>query len=359
MEEAEIKYRFAGLKLLVGLASVMIVAAGLREAQAVFVPILFSFFLAMLGTPGTRYLNKRIGLPKVFAVLIVAAVIIAGLVAIGNLFYGSIQEFRTALPKYSGNLNALADRLDNQLKDFGLNYSTQMLLDSLGPDAVVDVVSGTLKGLVGALSVLVVVLVAMIFMLYEATDFKSKLRIAMGEAFQPSRFESVSTDVQRYVGIKTVTSLITGISVGLLNYIMGVDFWLLWGLIAYILNYIPFVGSIIASIPAIILGFMIGGPGTGVTLIIAYTAINNGISNFLEPVMLGPRLGLSPLVVFLSLIIWGWIWGPGGALLSVPLTMILKILLEHSEEFHWVAILMNNRVVVAKKKAASEDPQPA
>ncbi|MCB0321727.1 MAG: AI-2E family transporter, partial [Bdellovibrionales bacterium] len=116
-----------------------------------------------------------------------------------------------------------------------------------------------------------------------------------------------------------------------------------WGLVAFVLNYVPIVGSIIASIPAIVLGFIQFGTPTGVILIVFYLAINNGVSNFLEPMLMGPRLGLSPLVVFLSLIVWGWVWGPAGMLLSVPLTMVVKILLEHSEEFRWIAILMANR----------------
>ncbi|MCI5064823.1 AI-2E family transporter [bacterium] len=353
MNEIDIKYRFPGLKLLVGLASLTVLAAGLKASQALFVPIFFAFFLAVLGTPPARYLT-RVGLPKVLSVLIVAGCIIAGLVGIGNLFFSSLQEFRSALPRYSDGLEDLSIQLDRSLRDLGLGYSTEMLLGSISPGAVVDIVSATVRGLVGALSVLVLILVMMIFMLYEATDFRKKLAFAMGEAFQGERFEGVASDVQRYVGIKTVTSLITGVTVGIINYAMGVDFWLLWGLVAYILNYIPFVGSILASIPAIILGFMQGGVPTGVSLIIAYTAVNNVISNFLEPVMLGPRLGLSPLVVFLSLIVWGWLWGPGGALLSVPLTMIVKILLEHSEEFRWVAILMNSRVYSREPVEAAE-----
>jgi len=349
MEIQEIKHRFPGMKLLVGLAALCVVAAGLKAAQVVFIPILFSFFLAVLGTPPTHYLARK-GVPKFLSVLIVAIIIITLLALVGNLFFGSIQEFRTAVPRYAGGLDELSQKVDDYLGEFGLEYSTGMIVDSIEPAAVVDVVSSTIRGLFGAVSVTVLVFVMMIFMLYEATDFRQKLAYAMGEAFQVERFEGVATDVQRYILIKTVTSLITGISVGLINYFVGVDFWILWGLIAYVLNYIPFVGSIFAAIPAVILGFLLGGVPMGITLIIAYLIVNNVVSNFLEPILLGPRLGLSPLVVFLSLIVWGWLWGPAGALLSVPLTMIVKILLEHSEELRWVAILMTNRVRLSARE---------
>lgn len=347
MKFDEIKYRFPGMKLLVGLAALCVVAAGLKAAQVVFIPFLFAFFLAVLGTPPTHFLAGK-GVPKFLSVLFVAVVIITLLALVGNLFFGSIQEFRSAVPRYAGGIDELSQRIDDYLSEVGLGYSTGMIVESIEPSAVVDVVSSIIRGLFGAVSVTVLVFVMMIFMLYEATDFRQKLAVAMGEAFQVERFEGVATDVQRYILIKTVTSLITGIFVGLINYFVGVDFWLLWGLIAYVLNYIPFVGSIFAAVPAVVLGFLQGGMPMGVTLIIAYLLVNNIISNFLEPILLGPRLGLSPLVVFLSLIVWGWLWGPAGALLSVPLTMIVKILLEHSEELRWVAILMTNRVRQAK-----------
>ncbi|RMG41331.1 MAG: AI-2E family transporter [Candidatus Dadabacteria bacterium] len=150
------------------------------------------------------------------------------------------------------------------------------------------------------------------------------------------------------MAIKTVTCMITGILVGLWIWVMGMEFAVLWGFIAFLLNYIPFVGSIIAAIPAIILALAQQGFGVGLTLAIGYIVINIGVSNFLEPVLMGRRLGLSPLVVFLSLVFWGFVWGPAGMLLSVPLTMIIKILLEHSHDFRWIAVLMDVRPVQEK-----------
>ncbi|MCB0332955.1 MAG: AI-2E family transporter [Bdellovibrionales bacterium] len=334
--------RFPGLKLLVAIASFMVVVAGIMSAQTFLVPILFSLFLAVLGTPAVGML-MRMKFPKIIAVLTVALIFIAILVGVGTLLGRSVNEFTTSMPKYTERVNELSHGFQVWLKEQGIPTLENGFFASIKPDSVMDLVGTALRGLVSALSSTMMVFIVMGFMLFEAADFRDKLRFAMGEAFNQERFEGVAHDVQRYLAIKTATSAITGFLVGAFNFGMGIDFWLLWGIIAYIMNYIPFVGSILASFPAIILALVQFGFPAAITVAIVYLIINVGVSNFLEPIMMGRRLGLSPLVVFLSLVIWGWIWGPAGMLLSVPLTMVFKILLEHSEEFRWIAILMDNR----------------
>ena len=142
----------------------------------------------------------------------------------------------------------------------------------------------------------------------------------------------VTGQVQRYLAIKTVTSLVTGLLVGVWVGMMGLDFAVVWGLVAFMLNYIPNIGSIVAAVPAVLLAVIQLGVGPGIAVALGYLVINITMGNLVEPALLGRSLGLSTLVVFLSLIFWGWMWGTVGMLLSVPLTMMTKIFLENSED---------------------------
>ena len=203
-----------------------------------------------------------------------------------------------------------------------------------------NLIGSTLKGLVSALSKTTLVTILVMFMLVEAAGFKRKLRAAFGEVVELDRVRGITRDVRRYLGIKTVTSAITGLLVGGWATLMDVDFPWLWAFVAFLFNYVPFVGSIIAAIPAVLLALLVHSVPVTLVVAIGYIVINVGVSNFLEPIIMGQGLGLSPLVVFCSLVVWGWVWGPAGALMSVPLTMIVKIFLEHTVEFRWIAVLM-------------------
>jgi len=148
--------------------------------------------------------------------------------------------------------------------------------------------------------------------------------------------------VQRYMAIKTWMSLMTGCVVALWLYIIGVDYPLLWGLLAFLLNYVPNIGSIIAAVPAVLLALIQLGGGSAILAGAGYLVVNMAIGNFLEPRVMGKGLGLSTLVVFISLVFWGWVFGPVGMLLSVPLTMTIKIALDSNEETRWASVLLGS-----------------
>ena len=142
------------------------------------------------------------------------------------------------------------------------------------------------------------------------------------------------------MGLKTLFSLATGVCVWILLSIIGVDFAGTWGLLAFFLNFIPAIGSIIAAIPAIIWALVQLGLPSALLTSLAYLVVNIIIGNLLEPRFMGHKLGLSPLVVILSMIFWGWVLGPVGMVLSVPLTMIGKIALATSEDTRWIALML-------------------
>ena len=195
---------------------------------------------------------------------------------------------------------------------------------------------------------LVLICILLCFMLLEAESFPSKVEVAFGsERSHMARLKEYELDLQRYLLVKTLTSAITGICVGLLCWAVGLEYAFLLAVIAFLLNFIPTVGSIIASVPGIVLASSLGlAHAAGIA--VGYFAINLVIGNLLEPQIMGRKLGLAPLIVFLSFFFWGWMWGPIGMLLSVPLTMALKIYMEHTQDFQWAAILLGREPIAPK-----------
>jgi len=182
-------------------------------------------------------------------------------------------------------------------------------------------------------------LILTVFMLSEARMFgrrKNAILEARGPNFD--RFMNSSADIQRYLAMKTVVSLATGLLAGFLCWAAGLDFFVLWGIVAFTMNFIPVLGSIIAGIPPVILAFLVNDAASALAVGIGYISINIFLGNFLEPMLMGRRFGLSTLVVIISVLFWGWIWGPVGMLLAVPLTMVVKVMLENSNELRWISV---------------------
>jgi predicted PurR-regulated permease PerM len=246
------------------------------------------------------------------------------------------------VPRYQAALRQNILELLNWVRDRGIPVSDEVITDMLDAGRVLTVVTGTLRGVAAVLSNSLLVVLAVVFILAEAACFPTKIEVAFGRGGSNERFDNMRNEVQRYLGLKTLISLTTGSLVAAAMAIIGVDFPLLWGMLAFLLNYIPALGSILAAIPPILLAIVQPELGLGSVLAVAivFLSINVALGNFLEPYVMGRGLGMSPLVVFFSLIFWGWVWGPVGMLVSVPMTMIIKIMLENTEDLRWVAVLL-------------------
>jgi AI-2 transport protein TqsA len=329
-----------GARVLLVTASLVVVIAGMRAASTVLLPLIVSVFIATLSLPLLFWLRGR-KVPAVLATILTLSADIAVLVGVGYLVKGSADEFVEQLPKYQSRLEEMARGGVAWLEARGVPASHWRPLELVNPSAFVSVAQSTLDGLTTILSHAVLVLLTTTFILFEAAAFPAKLRAAFaGRGFDPSKFGAVIREVRQYVAIKTLVSLATGLLATFSLALLGVDFPLLWGLVAFILNFIPNLGSILAAIPPVLLALVQFGFGRAVGVMVCYFAINMLLGNIVEPHLMGRRLGLSTLVVFLSLVFWGWVWGPVGMLLSVPLTMIVKILLENTEDLRWIAVLL-------------------
>lgn len=326
--------------MLITVASFVIIVAGMRAAESILVPFLLSAFIAVIFTSPLFWLDRK-GVPKVIAVLIVlAGIMVIGLILI-VLVGTSLQDFSDALPTYQAQLSQETAKLIAWLGNKGIHISDRELLKHINPGAAMRLFAGTLDSFRKVLTNTFLIVLTVIFMLLEVSSFPDKLRAALGNT--GSSFESlgkVTNGIKRYMAIKTLTSLATGIFVGIWLAILGVDYPVLWGLVAFLLNYVPNIGSIIAAIPAVLLSFVQIDMVHALFAALGYLVVNVVIGSVIEPRVMGRGMGLSTLVVFLSLIFWGWVLGPVGMLLSIPLTMILKIALEYNEDTRWIAALL-------------------
>jgi predicted PurR-regulated permease PerM len=263
------------------------------------------------------------------------------------------------VPRYVEQLQALVLSTQAWLVERRVPVEELVLIDLLNPEYVIGLVTGTLRGIAWVVSNAFLVLIIMIFMLAETAAFPDKLRAALGSRDADlGRFAKITHEVQQYLGIKTGVSLVTGTLVGLWVWLLGIDFPLFWGFMAFLFNYIPSIGSILASIPPVLIGLLQYGPGTALLVALGYVVVNITLGNIVEPNLMGRRLGLSTLVVILSLVFWGWIWGPVGMLLSLPMTMIVKIMLENTSDMRWIAILLGPKAPRPRTAdAAGELPQ--
>ncbi len=325
-------------------AAVVVLVAGLRAAAPLLGPLLLALFLAILSLPLLRWLLAHSVRPGL-AVLATVLANIALLSAFGFALTGALNGFTKVAPGYLGQLYGMIDSGIEALRERGIDLAARFAAAQIDPGQIVDLAGGILgrsvARLASAVSYVTVVVVALIFLLSEMVNFPAKLTAAFGgDASSSQYFTRISGDFQRYLGVKTVVSLGTGLVVGLWVWLLGVDFPLLWGLLAFLLNYIPVLGSILAAVPTVLLTLVQLGSGRAALVALGYLAVNVLIGNLLEPHLLGRSFGLSPLVVFVTLIFWFWVLGPLGMILAVPITMALKIALDYSERWRWLALLV-------------------
>jgi len=328
------------LSLLISLASFIVIVAGMYYAAAFLIPFLLSVFIAIICAPPLRFFMK-LGIPSGISVtLVLALLFISGLLIL--IFVGaSLNEFTRDIPFYQTELKVHLNSILATLSLYGLKIPEEDLLNTLNPAAALGIASNALGRLGTALTNTFFIAFTVAFILLEASTFKPKIRLAFKNSQDSlERFDTFMHSVNKYLAIKTAVSLATGIIIAIGLSVIGVEHALLWGLIAFLLNYIPNIGSIIAAFPAVIMALIQLGLPPAIATVILYLVVNTIIGNILEPRIMGQGLGLSTLVVFLSLVFWGAIFGPVGMLLSIPLTMIVKIALEHDEDTRWISILL-------------------
>ena len=335
--------KFPGAGILI-FAALVIIAAGLRAAQDLMVPFLLAAFIATIAATPMFWMQRK-GVPPGISLTGTMVLMIIIVVLMGALVAQSASAFSAKLPAYQARLieiqNDLIPWLENIIAPLGIDINVDSLLQNFSPNTALELAGTTLAGLGSVLSNSFLIILTVIFILAEAASFPRKLADILRDPDKDlPHFSRFAENVNRYIAIKTSVSLATGAVVTLFMWFLGVDFPILWGLLAFLLNYVPTIGSIIAAIPPVILALIQLGPGAAGGVAIGFLAINLIMGNAVEPRYMGKGLGLSTLVVFLSLVVWGWVLGPVGMLLSVPLTMTAKIAFEDNPDTEWLAHLL-------------------
>ncbi len=330
------------LNLMLGLAALVVIVAGMKAGASLLVPMLLAIFIAVVCTAPIQWLN-RLGLGLRAAVWLTLVVIGVLFSLVGLLLVNSFGTFTEALPGIEEKLQAYYVGLLDGLASLGLAIDPDRLAGLLD----VEELGGWIPTLLGEIGNLLVqstiVGLLVLFMLFEMLHFRDKVSRALANpAPSLQRFSEFSQTLKRYLAVKTLISLVTGALVWVACLLVGVDFPFLWAVLAFALNFIPNIGSAIAAIPPVLLLLVSpeGGLVDALLLSAAYLGINFLLGNIVEPRVMGRALGLSTLVAFLSLVVWGWIFGTVGMLLSVVLTMTLKIALDSHPQTRWIAHLL-------------------
>ena len=327
---------------LITAAAFVIVVAGIKQAEAILVPFLLSVFIVLIFSPLLAWLKKR-RVPSGLAIgLIMFVMVIVGWL-IGILLGASIRDFSNNLPEYQARLTEISQGLLIWLAEYGIEIDLSQLQDKFDPGVALKLAGNTLTSFGNVMTNAFLILLTVVFILAEEMSFSDKLRTARGSSTaSEGALKGFAQSVNSYLALKSSLSLLTGLLIMFWLWILGVDYPVMWGTMAFLLNFIPTVGSIIAAVPAVLLALIQLGPSYAGLTALGYVVVNVGVGNMLEPKLMGNGLNLSPLVVFLSLVYWGWVLGPVGMFLSIPLTIMAKLALENQPDTRWIGVMLGS-----------------
>jgi predicted PurR-regulated permease PerM len=340
------------LRLLLVLASAGIIVVIMQNYANLINSLLISLIIVIAASPVLRGLQRR-GVPDQIAFLITILIVILLGAALLLLAIGSLAQLAQSVPEYQAQLEQAMLDLQSTLEKLGIsNLDEGFLSEILNPGKILNWAVDFLTGLIGAASDAVVVILIVIFMLVDAVDIPAKVRGLIEEGFGHLKtFREYIIHIRHYLSITTIIGLITGLGDAIFLAIIGVDYPILWGILAFLLSFIPSLGFWLALIPPTILAWLEFGWQGALVVFIGYVVINGVAENVVKPRYMGKGLDLSPGVIVVSLIIWGFILGPWGAILAVPLTMAVKeLLLEPDPAMRWLATLLGGWQKEAKKQ---------
>jgi len=312
------------------IAALTIVIAGMRYATNIIVPMLLAIFISIICSYPLNKMRLR-GVSKNLSIMIVVVCVFIIAFLLTFILGTSIGDFSDNMPLYQSKMEELLTNISTKLQRFGIDFDYTEWRQYFDPAVAFGFAETLFKGLRLALTNAFLIGLTVIFILIE---------IPVIDEEKMEKNQIIIQKIQHYFGIKTMTSLATGVAITIWLLIIGVDYPVLWGLVAFLLNFVPNIGSIIAAIPAVLLALLMNGMSIAMLTIAGFVAVNVTIGNVVEPRVMGQGLGLRMLVVFVSLVFWGWVLGPIGMLLAVPLTMTLKIMLKNYEQTRPFALLL-------------------
>jgi predicted PurR-regulated permease PerM len=331
-------------RALIGIAAIAITLIFLQAAASIIAPVLLAAFIAIIATPPLRWLQRK-RVPRWLALAVIVFFLLEAGSILVLLFTGELEGFRDGLPGYQERLTLLSDQFGGWLENVGVDNAREAVKDILDPAVAVKFVRIALSNVSGTFGTGLLVLLAVVFMLLEASGLPATLKAAFHlTAEAEERLQRVFSAINKYMVIKTLASLATALCIWIWLWILGIDFAVLWAILAFLLNFIPFVGALLMTIPAVVLALVQTDLLTTLLVALGYLVANTIIGSILEPRIMGRGLGISTLAVLLSLLFWGWVLGTVGVFLAVPLTMALIVALESSPQTRPFAILLGPEV---------------
>ena len=352
----ESKYLSRTLRVLIGLACFGVAVVTLQPFVSLFNSGLLALIIVLCVAPVLHWLQGK-GLPNWLAFLVTLFAIIAVVLALVLFLAFSLGQLAEAVPDYVAQLDVAKNSFESWIADLGVDPAPfQNILALIDPQELADLVASFLGGLVATISDVVLVVFIIAFLLVESFSLPARLeKLAQFGAERWERAAKFGADTRRYVVITTYVGAVTGFGNAVLLLVLGVDFAILWGVVAFLLSYIPVVGFWLALILPFILALLEFGLPTALIVLAGFVLINGSAENIVKPKLMGEGLDLAPSVVFLSLVLWTAILGPLGAILALPMTMAVKqLLLQADEQNQWVAALVSS---VGTEKAGAAESQ--
>lgn len=325
-------------RILLYSTAAIILTLGMQAISTILVPVFFSIFAYLIFAPLVHWLHRK-GIPRTISVGIVILLFIIVVIGTGLLVAGSLLQLSSRIPNYETQLMSILDNLANYLPSAG--FSIESILRDVGTFAF-SLTAGILTGVLNAGTTTGLILITTTFLLLDASDVPKKVQKEEEESILLSQVSKFGSNLVNYIVIRTETNLLGGTGTAILLLIGGIDFAILWGILTFLLAYIPYLGFILAALPPMLLGLFKYGPVGALAVLAGISLVNALVENVLFPSLAGKGLKLSPSIVFLSLFYWAYVLGTAGALIAIPLTMVVKIILESFDETRWLAKLMES-----------------
>jgi len=333
------------LRVLIAIAAMGIVLAFIQTAAELISALFLAWIIVLVASPLLHwFVRKRVPVWLSFVLTLLA--ILAAFVAFSLVIVVAVDRFVEAIPEYVDEFEAMITSIQDWLSSLGLiGAESGSIMSFVEPDKILNAIGSFLTGLVGTVSNLILIVMLLIFLLLDAFNAPAKLseEIKAGNVYL-KRYFHVSESLRRYIFITTIVGLATGILDTIWFILLGVSFPVLWGILAFLMSFIPTLGFWLAAIPPTLLALLEFGPGTAVLTFLGVVLINGFAENVVKPKYMGEGLNISPFIVIFSVIFWAAVLGPLGAILGVPMTLMFKeLVLEADDQNRWIARLMSSK----------------
>jgi AI-2 transport protein TqsA len=326
------------LLLLVGAAAATVAVAGLKAIAWLVAPVFLALVVVIALTPVQRWL-RRIGAPSWLATAVLLLLVWSVLLSFVALLVLSVAQMAALLPDYTDRAEVLINQVVNDLNDAGI-VSGQLsdLVNQIDYSQLVGVATGLLSRLTDAASTLILLLTALVFVAIESSGFGRRIALVGAERpHLPVALTLFTQGTRSYLLVSTVFGAIVAVGDWVALSIIGIPAAGIWGLLAFVTNYVPNIGFVLGVVPPALLGLLAGGWGELVAVVVVYSLLNFVVQTLIQPRFVGDSVGLSMTVTFVALLFWGWVMGALGALLAIPLTLLVKVMLvDLDPRGHWL-----------------------